>query len=590
MSDLQVATVALLGGLQDSKAIPESTDQQTLTNFMPFRGRFALRAPVMLTATLKSDPAHEASVAINAILAIRYHKQKLYVVGHRAGGVNRTYLYRLEVTGLPEGGGADATPIATVWTGATAPNPIMTSFQGGSATTNVDRLYISDVDGGNDTVYWNDSTIVNVTEDLNDDNTKENLRFNVMLSYNYHLMGTGFLQGGASVRNEMLRISRPGLIAENEPDVTYNPSREWWSIDRRSIGTRGEAVTGYGYAGGSAILTKRRQVYALFGSDINSFAVRLISEFQGAVGHRAIAFHGGLTFGWGDNGPWMTDGQQLIDIGKDIRKTIQDVGFSTDIQVGVSPDEGHKGLVYFWVPAAGGTDPSQWVAFDISSQRFTTGAGYKAAATALDIGALGTIADDSLSGPTAAPSSLVATGSGGSVPACSQIDLAWVNGDTSLQITTDIHRGTSTGFAINEASRIATVGSGVASYANDGLAQSTTYYYVVRHKKNSIYSANSNEDNERTWLAEPTGLVISAGNPPTNRVLDFTNNSNLADIKVERATGGGGEFTLIDTMPAQVSGATQYIDTTASGFQTYRVKASKAGETDSEYSNEEAYP
>jgi len=577
---LETFPMALVGGLQDSKPVPEPSDLQTLTNFVPFRGRFAIRAPVTETARLLSDVAHESPTNVDHVLAIRYHDAKMYVAAWRGGAVNRTYLYRLESTGLPEGGGPTASPIATIWTGASVPKPMMVSFSGGSAVSTVKRLYIADYTEQYDTVFWDGATITTVTEDLDDSGAKENLRFNVIFAYQHHLWGAGFYQGTVR-RPEIIRFSRPGLIAENEPVVINNILREWWSVDFRPFGTRGEKVVAYGYAGGAAIIFKRREVYALMGYDSDSWAAKTLSTRVGAVGNRAAAStEDGLCFFWSEKGPHVTDGQEVKDIGESIRRRVQEAGLSEDTTVEYSPDDG---IVYFDVPSSGTGAADKPFAFDKTRGLWVDASWLKTGGGVLKASMLTAVPDETLPGPAAAPSSLAAT-----AVSDTQINLTWVNGDTALEVTTDIHRSTSSGFTPDAGNKIAAVGSGVASYQNTtGLSQITTYYYKVRHLRNGTFSAASNEANAKTWLSEPT-LLDASGLSNGIRVV-LTNNADGADIEIERKLSGGS-YTLLTTLLAQTTGVKTHDDTTATCANTYfyRSRVTKTGETTSEYSNEDS--
>jgi hypothetical protein len=87
-------------------------------------------------------------------------------------------------------------------------------------------------------------------------------------------------------------------------------------------------------------------------------------------------------------------------------------------------------------------------------------------------------------GPPAAPSNLSAT-----VASSSQINLSWQdnsNNETGFKV----ERKTGAGGTWNE---IATVGTGVRTYQNTGLAANTTYYYRVRAYNSYGNSAYSNE-------------------------------------------------------------------------------------------------
>ncbi|KKK57184.1 hypothetical protein LCGC14_3057060, partial [marine sediment metagenome] len=99
--------VALVGGLHDSKPIPEPGDLQDLTNWTLFRGRFALRGPLAETVQLVDEGG---SVVVTSVLAIEYHVANCYVVAHSTT-TNKTYLYKLKLNGNALDDAATETPL-----------------------------------------------------------------------------------------------------------------------------------------------------------------------------------------------------------------------------------------------------------------------------------------------------------------------------------------------------------------------------------------------------------------------------------------------------------------------------------------------
>jgi len=366
-SDLLWYPAVLAGGIVDSTPVPRPEDLARVDEFTIFRGRLALRAPLTETVRLVDDTAF---AAVTQVLAICYHVGKCYVVAHSSSQTD-TYLYRLETTGYAETTDArypDASPIATIWAGATVPRVNMVSFEGGSATAGKQRLYIADYTGTYHTRYWNstDSSIADVEEDFDDDGAKEDLYFKLIFAYNAHLFGTDFRQV-STIQKGLLRISQPGLIPADEPGVTNNVSREWWNSDFRQVGSRGDSLTAVADAAGAKILYKRRQAWALYGFDIASFAIRPIAGAPGAVGPQATAnLPDGRCVAWGDRGPYLCDGQRAVDIGGPIRKRINAIAISQDTCLGYSIDDG---LLYCVVPGTAGS-PNLHLAWDLAAERW----------------------------------------------------------------------------------------------------------------------------------------------------------------------------------------------------------------------------
>ena len=582
MPPLQSKIIALTGGLQDSKPIPSEQDLQTLQNFVSFRGRFALRAPLTETCVLVDDTgAPTGGADVDDVLAIRYHENKMYAVGY-SDAQNDVYLYRLESTGAAESGDAEfpkASPIATIWSSvSTAPTVVLASMTGGAAGTPVARLYIADYDEQQDSKYWDGSAIQAVTEDLNDDTTKENLRFHLVAEYQHHLWGMGFWIGGSSRRPEVARFSQPGLIPADEPNVVNNITREWWFVDFLPIGERGRKIKAVGYAGGAMILFQQGACYAIFGYDANSWTAQLLSKDVGAVGPWAVASTGdqGECYFWADTGPHVTDGRQVVNIGEDIRARVQLVNAPTKVVVANSPDDN---LVYFIVPL-GGTVPNYTYVYDRQNRRWSEASYLANSGVVLNTTAAIAVPSYVLPGPVAAPSNLVAT-----AVADDEIDLSWTNGDTAQDTVTTIHRSASASFTPNDGNKIDEVTSGVAGYVNSGLSSKATWYYRLLHKRNGQNSASSNEDSDRTWLTEPTDVVCT---PIVNGIrTSYTNSEAAADIEVWRKPTGGS-YTLLDTVTTPGAGAKTYDDTTATcgNAYYYKLRAAQSGETTSVYSTE----
>ncbi len=586
MPPLTWKPVALAGGLHDSKPIPEPEDLQDLTNWTLFRGRFALRGPLSETVQLVSLLADENPVvAVDHILAIQYHVANCYVVAIRLGAINKTYLYKLKLTGAALDDAATEEPIATIWTGATVPQVTMTSFEGGSATAPKQRLYFADATSTYSPRYWDstDSAMKEVEEDFDDsgpEGTKESLDFPLIFEYNDHLFGTDFRQSGA-FQLGLLRFSQPGLIPADEPGVTNNIQREWWNTDFKQIGSRGDKIIGASDAGSAKILFKRRKVYSFQGFDLSSWVLRLIpgGESLGMVGpHAASPLPDGTCLFWSDKGPQLTDGGRIIDIGEMIKRRVVAVTIDTDISVEYSPDEG---LCYVVVPDDG-AGPYIYYAWDVAARRWVGEGSWKATGGSdLRLRDLRAISDDALPGPAAAPT-------GTTVTIVSDVALTpnWTNGDTSLDVVTDVHRDTSAAFTPGAGNLVATVASGATSYADTGRTSKTTYYYQIIHRRNGQSSAASNEINGRTALATPTGCTAETLVDGI-RVKITNNQSGTPDLVIERRPPAGS-FSTLTTLVNQTTGEKTHDDTTATCDleYDYRVKCIDSGETDSPYSNE----
>lgn len=589
MTELSVYPVALTGGLQDSKAQPEPGDLQTLTNFGIFRGRFALRAPLLAVVDLGDTVTH--------ILALAYHDLKCYVVAWN-NSTEVVSLWQMDTNG------DNATNKGNLWTGVTtAPRPILASIEGGIATAGVSRLYISDYDQIQVTrIYDSDGDSISTLQaDLDDDGGQEDVTFSYVYPFQYHLWGSGYLEASVS-RPEMLRFSRPGLIPEEEPayNVVNGYLAEWWTTDRRSVGSRGEKITCLAGAKGSMIVFKKDETHALFGYDADSWAITSLSETIGAVGpYAAHASGDGWCFAWSETGPIATNGQVLDDkISEDVRKHVLEAAISDKVIVRPSPDDK---LVYFIYPHSNATYPDHYLAFN--KYAWLASGGQKriwseGAWSAYDGGTLLTshaalIPAVTLPEPAAAPSNLVAVTNATSLGAffqtipgsddpSDQVGLSWTNGDTALETETQIWGRTS---PASSDTLIATVGSGVASYVDTDRDSITTYYYDVRHVRSGNYSSFAGEASAKTVLDAVTDFVATRS--ATGILLSMTNNEDSADLLIYRKESTEGGWGLFTTLSSQATGTITHDDTTGDGGTSYdyRVLVRKAGETDSAYSD-----
>lgn len=570
--DLVVYPIALIGGIEDSKAKPEPSDFVQLQNWVTFRGRFALRSPILLTTTLTTSDVN----ATRALAGI-YHDGRLWLAVFR-DALDDIRLWELTVTG------AFTADRGAIWTGITGavPRPVMASFEGGLATGGTKRIYITDFDEQQVTKFWDGTSISSLQVDFDNSGTAEDIKFHYIFPYQFHLWGAGFFQGTTG-RKELLRFSQPGLIPAVDPDT--GDSTEWFAADFRGVGRRGDKIMNMGLSGGPMILFKDRQTYALFGYDSQSWAVRQLSERAGAVGPYASASTGdGLCFFWSERGPHVTDGEQVIDISESVRRHVLEAEVTDQITVGFSPDDG---LVYFVYPRGGSTIPDRWIVFDKERKRWSEGDGLAVGGGLIQAKHLFVVPSTTLPGPVAAPSSLVAT-----TVDEANIGLVWVNGDVALDTQTEVYLDAS-----NPPTTLrTTLGSGITAYTVSGLTSKTTYFARVRHIRNTQTSSYSNVPSAKTKLQRPSSFVVSS--LTTGNRISLFNNETGADIEIYSrrttwaiisglATPPQTSFDLLTTLLAQSTGTKTFDHTTGICGQDYEYKArvTKAGETTSEYSS-----
>jgi hypothetical protein len=174
-----------------------------------------------------------------------------------------------------------------------------------------------------------------------------------------------------------------------------------------------------------------------------------------------------------------------------------------------------------------------------------------------------------------APTNLSATSA-----STSQINLVWTD-NASNETGYKVERSTDG----NTYAPLVTLGAGVTSYSNTGLAAATKYYYRVYAYNGAGNSGYSNVANATTGTTPPNapgGLTATAVSSSQINLAWTDNASNESGFKVERSPDGIS-FTQIGTAAA---GATSYSNTglAAATKYYYRVRAYNGG-GDSGYSN-----
>lgn len=571
MSDLEVFPLSLPGGINQSAPVPDETDLEELKNFAIFRGRTGLRAPLALIATLEDDQGTPAEVT--AILDIVDHEGKLWVASYSAT-TDKVYLHDMEVDGT------DANTTKRVVHTSVASKPVITllSVDGGQTTTGESRLYVVDYNQNLDTKYWDGSAIQTLSEDLDVDDSAENIQFSLMAHYKSRAFGTGFLEG-TTTRGEILRYSQVGLEPTTDDAGGTPSSKEWHTADFTLIGRRGDPIVALSKAGDYLLVFQKRALNAFYGSGPSTFTVQEVSDVIGAVGPHAVTnIDERIVYFWASDGPYRTDGNQLEYIGQPIRQLVTEVDSEElHTRVGYSPDDG---MVYFIVSPGGEDSYHLALAFDHRRERWMKTVWFVGASTEAEFGAVAFLDSVAAPGPEAAPSGLSATAQGSS-----QVGLSWTNGDVNVNTETHVYRSTSMGFSPSDGSNlVATLAPGVNSYSDTSLGEQTTYYYQVRHFRNNTHSSNSGEASDTTWCNAPSG--ISLRGLTSGIEISGTNNASGADIEIERSDDGSTGWANVTTLSAP-GGSFSYDDTGLTCGQTYyyRVKASKVGETDSAYTS-----
>ncbi len=145
-----------------------------------------------------------------------------------------------------------------------------------------------------------------------------------------------------------------------------------------------------------------------------------------------------------------------------------------------------------------------------------------------------------------------------------------------------------TGIGCSDFTELTSTGAGVTTYSNTGLTLGETYSYRIKAYKTATCGWDteySNVRTETTLVVPPSGLAAAAVST-TQINLSWTDNSGSeTGFKIERCTGAGcSDFVQINTVGANVA---TYQDTSVCNTTSYsyRARAYKTGEWDSNYSD-----
>jgi cellulose 1,4-beta-cellobiosidase len=150
----------------------------------------------------------------------------------------------------------------------------------------------------------------------------------------------------------------------------------------------------------------------------------------------------------------------------------------------------------------------------------------------------------------AAPTGLTA------VATNTQVTLTWTSsiGATGYVVL----GGTSSGNATN----IIVSGITTTNYTNTGLANGTTYYYVVQSIGSAATSGNSSQASATT--IPPPPAVLAAIGTNTQVTLNWTASAGATSYNVKRSTINGGPY-MTNASPS----ITNYVDTGLANGTTY---------------------
>jgi hypothetical protein len=148
----------------------------------------------------------------------------------------------------------------------------------------------------------------------------------------------------------------------------------------------------------------------------------------------------------------------------------------------------------------------------------------------------------------------------------SSINLSWTASPTS-GVTYDIFRSTTSGFAPSSSNQIAS-GVTATSFTDTGLAQSTTYFYLVEAANAGGVSPASNQASATTQSGPPSVVQINAGGPavsPFVADVDFSGGSTINHTNTIDLSGVTNPAPMAVYQTARIGGFTYTIPGFAAG-------------------------
>ncbi len=146
------------------------------------------------------------------------------------------------------------------------------------------------------------NTFVTLRQDLG--GGEVDVKFRGVAKHLEYIVGWGFGNIDDQDRQEIVRISLPGLIDETG-EVRFLPEHYW------IVGTRGDPVVRcipLGIDEPALLAFKSAETYLLFGYDQTNFGIRLIDSRHGLASSRLAVSYDGMVFFWSLEGPRVFDG------------------------------------------------------------------------------------------------------------------------------------------------------------------------------------------------------------------------------------------------------------------------------------------
>lgn len=569
---------AVFGGMAEDESL-------SLKNLvLDGAGRMTMRRGIKVTDTLLGDDAN----AVDNVLWVGPFGTGMIAVGWQVKTPASNSTAWVYTSSSQDGTGFSRHTAELLYQGSVIPKIIAQEIEAPDAN----RMYFADEDGTYNLKYYEDNTpsIVEPTEDFDDDDTAEVIAPTFVAEFNYHLFLAGFDSADDPTAPEAVRWSTPGLTSLADPDFdgdghSTHSAVEFFINDIEQVGRPGEPIKVMAKAGGGLVIIKESNVHYWWGFDRDTWGQRHISGQFGAV-NREHAFANGWLYYMSPQGPARTNGQTVQFIGQNIRQFLQGVDNEENTIIFHNPTQFQ---VVYMFPHAGDTYASRGKAWSYLHDAWTEPEFFDTTAgtrffflTAREMGTATLPAAEA--GPTG-----LAVSTSLSNTCVNQNTVSWTNGDTAPATETIIYRlqqvTAPTSVDWDGAPELDRVDSGVDSYV-DSVAQNwdTQYWYQVRHTRNEQLSnwandaANGDTDDVTvTTQSQPTDFTAPTLDsssdqsqcdgaasmcPTTNddgvvswRVkLDWTNNhggeddEEVAVVEIQGKDTAAGSFEKITTI------------------------------------------
>jgi hypothetical protein len=385
--------------------------------------------------------------------------------------------------------------------------------------------------------------------------------------------------------NDLQGAGDAGYLDDGTTPTVVGSTNLFDREDSAMVGERGVAIVAVGSGNGRAIVATEKKAFVLFGSDRDSFQLDEIDNQRGCVNTRAMVEAAGGIYWMSPLGPCRyTGGGGVEDLSRPIKPLLGSMNMPGVFAVH-APQENQ--VRFYYAEAAG--PATKALIFDYYAEQWLEDE------LGVSVRCAGLVTPSGAEGPSGAPTALTH----GTI-SHNQATASWTNGDTSPATVTRVYRAPDATGVPGAFTLVATVASGVTSYAHAALAASTTYWTRVEHVRNGYASTNvqasfttlQEPDNPtpppggtygqppQNWHAEGQSVFDTRGGWQSSVFMFWDMGIPGAETQIERSTDGS-DYTLRHTASAN---ATSWLDSPVTQNATFYYRARhKVGDKFSAY-------